>query len=155
VAVEGDKDESGLDCLVLLLRFHGVAVDPAQIGHRFGGGPIKVTEMLRCAKELKLKARAVVVDWPRLAKLSLPAIAECKDGGFLILGKVGEHLAVVLTCPRRPLTEQRRRLGPVGRRKTALQARPSSQLQPSAPYHIQCARKYRFPVSLGAQRPIQ
>jgi subfamily B ATP-binding cassette protein HlyB/CyaB len=95
VAVEGDKDESGLDCLVLLLRFHGVAVDPAQIGHRFGGGPIKVTEMLRCAKELKLKARAVVVDWPRLAKLSLPAIAECKDGGFLILGKVGEQGALV------------------------------------------------------------
>ena len=95
MAVEGDKDESGLDCLVLLLRFHGVAVDPAQIGHRFGGGPIKVTEMLRCAKELKLKARAVVVDWPRLAKLSLPAIAECKDGGFLILGKVSDDKALV------------------------------------------------------------
>jgi subfamily B ATP-binding cassette protein HlyB/CyaB len=92
---EGDKDKSGLDCLVLLLRFYGVAVDPAQIGHRFGGGSIHVTEMLRCAKELKLKARAVTVDWSRLAKLSLPAIAECKDGGFLILGKVGEQGALV------------------------------------------------------------
>jgi ATP-binding cassette, subfamily B, bacterial HlyB/CyaB len=95
VTVEGDLEKSGLDCLVLLLRFHGAAVDPAQIGHRFGGGPIQVTEMLRCAKELKLKARAVTVDWARLAKLSLPAIAECKTGGFLILGKIGEQGALV------------------------------------------------------------
>ncbi len=95
MAVEGDGEQSGLDCLALLLRFHGVAVDPAQIGHRFGGGPIKVTEMLRCAKELKLKARVIAVDWPRLARLSLPAIVECRDGGFLILGKVSEQGALV------------------------------------------------------------
>jgi subfamily B ATP-binding cassette protein HlyB/CyaB len=95
VTAEGDEGQSGLGCLVMLLRFHGVAVDPAQIGHRFGGGAVGVTEMLRCAKELKLKARAITTDWTRLAKLTLPAIAECNDGSFLILGKIGEDGALV------------------------------------------------------------
>jgi subfamily B ATP-binding cassette protein HlyB/CyaB len=78
---------SGSSCLVLLLRFHGIAVDPAQVSHRFGGGAVGVTEMLRCARELKLKSRVIGTDWQRLARLSLPAIAECHDGAFVILGK--------------------------------------------------------------------
>jgi hypothetical protein len=42
-----------------------------------------------------------------------------------------------------------------GTRKSTSQARPASQLQASAQYQIQCARKYRSPVSFGEQRPIQ
>ncbi|HEX2656434.1 MAG TPA: cysteine peptidase family C39 domain-containing protein, partial [Xanthobacteraceae bacterium] len=80
--------DSGLACLVMLLRFHGVAADPAQIGHRFGGAAIRMQEMLRCAKELKLKARTVAADWEQLPKLTLPGIVECNDGTFLIVGKV-------------------------------------------------------------------
>ena len=81
-----EASASGLSCLALLLRFHGIAVDPAQVAHRFGSA-IGVTEMLRCARELKLKSRLIATDWQRLAKLSLPAIAECRDGAFVILGK--------------------------------------------------------------------
>src|SRR5262245_53455243 len=51
--------DGGLKSLGLLLRFNGVAADEAQIAHRFGGQPIGVNEMLRCAKDFKLKARAV------------------------------------------------------------------------------------------------
>ena len=47
--------DTGLESLSLLMRFHGVAADAAQISHRFGGAPIGVTEMLRCAKEFKFK----------------------------------------------------------------------------------------------------
>ena len=79
--------DQGLQSLTLLLRFLGIPVDPAQISHRFGGVPIGVGEMLRCAKEFHLKARAVTVEWGRLAKLPLPAIAECHDGAFVILAK--------------------------------------------------------------------
>jgi len=57
--------DSGLGCLTLLLRFHRIAADPAQISHRFGGAPIGIAEMLRCAKELKLKGRAITTDWSR------------------------------------------------------------------------------------------
>jgi ATP-binding cassette, subfamily B, bacterial HlyB/CyaB len=80
--------ETGVDALVLLLRFHELAVDPAQIRHRYANAPFGVSEILRCAKELKLKARGVVADWGRLAKTALPALAECRDGGFLVLARI-------------------------------------------------------------------
>ena len=72
--METSQQDSGLECLTLLLRFHQTAVDPSQIKHQFPGTPIGVMEMLRCAKQLKLKARAVTTTWDKLAKLPLPAI---------------------------------------------------------------------------------
>src|ERR1700730_15059309 len=83
--------DAGLESLSLLLRFHGIAADPAQISHRFGSAPIGVTEMLRCAKEFKFKARAVSTSWLRLARLPLPAIAAQRDGTFVILAKVTDE----------------------------------------------------------------
>jgi subfamily B ATP-binding cassette protein HlyB/CyaB len=80
--------DTGLQCLALLLRFHQVSVDPAQIAHQFSGAAIDVSEMLRCAKDLKLKARAVTENWAGLMKLPLPAIVELKDKSFIIVGKV-------------------------------------------------------------------
>ncbi len=93
--METSQQDSGLECLTLLLRFHQTAVDPSQIKHQFPGTPIGVMEMLRCAKQLKLKARAVTATWDKLAKLPLPAIVELKDGRFLIVGKVTDEGALV------------------------------------------------------------
>ena len=87
--MEAVRQDTGLQCLALLLRFHQVAVDPTQIAHQFGGSAVGVQEMLRCAKQLKLKARAVREGWSGLPKLALPAIIERRDGSFAILGKVG------------------------------------------------------------------
>ncbi|MGB7099010.1 MAG: type I secretion system permease/ATPase [Xanthobacteraceae bacterium] len=86
--------ESGLAALVLLLRFNGIGADPEQIRHRFGDS-IGVPEMLRCAKELGLKARAHQSKWRQLKKTPLPAIAVLRDGCFLILGKAGEDQVLV------------------------------------------------------------
>ena len=44
--------DPGLATLVMLLRFQGVGVDPAQIRHQFGATPIGVAEMLRCGRAL-------------------------------------------------------------------------------------------------------
>ena len=84
--------ESGLAALVLLLRFHGIGADPEQIRHRIGV-EIGVPEMLRCAKEFGLKARAYQSNWQRLTKTPLPGIAVLRDGRFLILGKAGGVIA--------------------------------------------------------------
>src|SRR3954469_2669710 len=91
----GGENDSGLGCLSLLLRFHQIAVDADQISQQFSGGTIGVTEMLRCAKDLKLKARAVATDWTGLMKLPLPAIVELKDKSFFIVGKVTADDALV------------------------------------------------------------
>ncbi|MCK1541154.1 type I secretion system permease/ATPase [Bradyrhizobium sp. 179] len=89
MTLEEVKQDTGLQCLALLLRFHQISIDPAQIAHQFSGEPVGVLEMLRCARQLKLKARAVRESWTGLAHLSLPGIVERRDGTFVILGKVG------------------------------------------------------------------
>src|SRR5579872_3258571 len=83
------EPDAGLAALVMLLRFHDIGADPNQIRHQFGGAPIGVQEMLRCAKEFGLRARARIVTWERLKTTPLPAIAALRDGGFLLLGKAG------------------------------------------------------------------
>ena len=87
--------DPGLLALVMLLRFHGLGADPQQILHRFGAAAIGVHEMLRCAKDLGLKARSRLTTWDRLESTPLPAIAALRDGGFLVLGKVGDGKALV------------------------------------------------------------
>jgi subfamily B ATP-binding cassette protein HlyB/CyaB len=91
--ISGPNDP-GLIALVMLLRFHGVGADPAQIRHQCGTQAIGTSEMVRCAREFGLKAREVKTNWARLVTTPLPAIAVLKDGGFLLLGKVGDDKVV-------------------------------------------------------------
>jgi ATP-binding cassette, subfamily B, bacterial HlyB/CyaB len=86
--------DQGLHVLVAFLRSHGIGVDPEQLRHRFGNA-IGVPEMLRCAKELGLKARCFRTNWKRLATTPLPGVAVLRDGSFLFVGKVGEGKAIV------------------------------------------------------------
>jgi subfamily B ATP-binding cassette protein HlyB/CyaB len=86
---------SALAGLVMLLRYHGIGAEAEQIRHRLGAPSIGVTEMLRCAKQLGLKARAQQTNWERLAHTPLPGIAALRDGCFLIIGKVGDDQALV------------------------------------------------------------
>jgi len=87
--LEAVRQDTGLQCLSLLLRYHQIAVDPAQIAHQFAGVALGISEMLRCAKQLKLRARALDESWTGLARLSLPGIIQRRDGSFAVLGKVG------------------------------------------------------------------
>ena len=87
--------DPGLESLVTLLHFQGVAADREQIRHRLGTTKIGAPEMLRCAKDLGLKARACRSDWSRLAKTPLPAIAALRDGGFMVIAKAGEDKVLV------------------------------------------------------------
>jgi len=88
-------NDPGLTALVMLLRFHGVGADPAQIRHQCGTAAIGTSDMIRCAREFGLKARELKTSWGRLANTPLPAIAGLKDGGFLLLGKFGGDKVVV------------------------------------------------------------
>ena len=95
-AAEGASPaDSGLEALVTLLHFQGVAADREQIRHRLGTAKIGAPEMLRCAKDLGLKTRAYRTDWSRLARTPLPAIAALRDGGFMVVAKAGEDKVLV------------------------------------------------------------
>jgi subfamily B ATP-binding cassette protein HlyB/CyaB len=105
--------DTGLMCLVLMLRFVGVPADPAQLRHRFGNlaERISPTDILRTARELGLKSRVVKSHWPRLSKSPLPAIAATKEGGFFILAKVAEDKALIHDpIENRPVTMSRAEL---------------------------------------------
>ena len=87
--------DPGLEALITVLHFQGVAADQGQIRHRLGTARIGAAEMLRCAKDLGLKARAYRTDWSRLAKTPLPAIATLRDGGFMVVAKADDDKVLV------------------------------------------------------------
>jgi ATP-binding cassette, subfamily B, bacterial HlyB/CyaB len=94
--------DQGLEALVTLLHLQGVAADAGQISHRLGTDKIGAPEMLRCAKDLGLKARAYRTDWSRLGSTPLPAIAALRDGGFLVVAKAAEDKVLVQSPASRP-----------------------------------------------------
>ncbi len=93
---EGIKD-TGLACLALMARFHGLAVDSAQIGHRYGrhDKPLGAFDLVRSLMGLGLKGKIVESTWDQLSRLQLPCILERKDGRFCILAKVTEDSALL------------------------------------------------------------
>ena len=94
--------DQGLEALVTLLHLQGVAADAGQIAHRLGTDKIGAPEMLRCAKDLGLKARACRTDWSRLGSTPLPDIAALRDGGFLVVAKAAEGKVLVQSPASRP-----------------------------------------------------
>jgi ATP-binding cassette, subfamily B, bacterial HlyB/CyaB len=138
---------SGVSVLVLLLRFHGIAADEKQLLHRYGG-TIGAVEILRCAKDLKLKARAVDSNWERLTKTALPAIAVRNDGGFIILSKASEGNALVFdTVLGRPQSMDRAAFESQWSGKLILMARRANLASTASRFDItwflQAMHKYR------------
>ncbi|MFN5715558.1 MAG: ABC transporter transmembrane domain-containing protein, partial [Bradyrhizobium sp.] len=86
----------GLRALALFLRFHGVNTEPDQLRDHCGEDGIGIRAMLRCAREFGVKVRATTMDWSRLTGIQLPGIASLRDGGFLLLGKIEDQVALVL-----------------------------------------------------------
>ncbi len=86
-AARPDSTDSGLHCLSMLARIHGVVADPAQLAHQFvpAGGKAGIAELLLAAKSVGLRARAARVDPERLSSTPLPAIAVDRQGGFFVL----------------------------------------------------------------------
>ncbi|MBI3771619.1 MAG: type I secretion system permease/ATPase [Gammaproteobacteria bacterium] len=105
-----NRQDTGLTCLVMLARFHGIAADPGQLQHQFGrsGEVCGASELLRGAKFLGLKAKQVTSDSSRLDRIQFPAIAQHHDGHWFILGGIkteGDDTKVLVQDPleSRPL----------------------------------------------------
>ncbi|MEK6551397.1 MAG: type I secretion system permease/ATPase [Pseudomonadota bacterium] len=99
----GDSLDSGLSCLVLFARLHGVATDASQLAHQFvePGKAAGEGELLRAAKHIGFKAGAVESDWSRLPAVALPAIAALKDGRYLIIARADAE-RVLVQDPQEP-----------------------------------------------------
>lgn len=105
--------DTGLACLVMMARLHGLAADADQLQHEFApaGGPFATTDILLAAKQLDLQVKVVKVDAARLAKTPLPAIAVGRNAAgqteFFILARVdynaeGVHVLIQSPAVGRP-----------------------------------------------------
>ncbi|MGV3653815.1 MAG: type I secretion system permease/ATPase [Noviherbaspirillum sp.] len=82
--------DTGLACLVLLARMHGIAADAAQLAHQFSidGAALAVTDVLLAAGKLGMIAKLTRPASARLTTTPLPALARHRDGGFFILLRI-------------------------------------------------------------------
>jgi len=96
VAETAPPSDPGLACLSMLARFHGIAVEPAQLAHEFGDGkPFGTTEILLAAKKLGLKAKQIKTTAERLPTTPLPALALGQNGDFFILARFDDGQALI------------------------------------------------------------
>ena len=99
--------DTGLQCLVLIARYHLLAADIAQLIHQFSerGDALGITDLLRAARYLSLKAKAITFDRNKLGQTALPAIRQHKDGHFFIIAKMAEDKVLIQDpLEKRPLS---------------------------------------------------
>ena len=61
VEVDRSVGRSGVACLVTMLRFHGIPVDPEQLIHNAAGQCFGLAEVVRGARSHGLKAKVKIV----------------------------------------------------------------------------------------------
>ena len=89
--------DTGLVCLLMLARYFGVPAEYEQLHHEFGEADktFGEVELIRAAKHLGFKASMADSDFSRLASIHLPAIAEQKDGRYVVLAKAADDKVLV------------------------------------------------------------
>jgi subfamily B ATP-binding cassette protein HlyB/CyaB len=102
------RTDSGVACLVLLARYHGLAASSAQLLHQIApeaAGEVCERDLLRSGSALGLKLRAIDTDVQRLSDTPLPAIARHVDGHYFIIAAVnGERILIQDPLEQRPLS---------------------------------------------------
>lgn len=89
--------DTGLICLVMLARFHNVAVSAEQLSHEYvsQGQPFGKAEILLASRKLALKTKAIKTTIERLVQTPLPAIACATDGRFFIIARLDQDKILI------------------------------------------------------------
>ena len=103
---EATAEPSGLGCLVIIARHHGLDISVSQLAEpRQGEGrELSVAELLKAAKSVGLQARSVRPDWKGLTALrkALPVVVTLKNGRSMVLTRLeldNEPARLVLEDP--------------------------------------------------------
>jgi ATP-binding cassette, subfamily B, bacterial HlyB/CyaB len=144
--------DAGSASLAFALQVLGLPADAAQIRHQSGKAALDEADILRAARSFPVKARAHDSDFPRLLKTPLPVIAALKDGGWLVVGRVGEDKLLVQNAlaPRPELITKEAFLERWSGRLILLTRRaalndPNRQF--GIGWFVGAVRKYRFALS--------
>jgi len=89
--------DTGLTCLIVLARLHHLPADPKQLQHEFGASEhtFDTRDLLRGAKWLGLKSRAIRSDWRKLATTNFPCIAKLEQDRYVLIGGLKEDEILV------------------------------------------------------------
>ena len=98
--MEENKDisrDSGVCCLVMVAAYYGIPVNEESIKHSYNlyDRYANDTDILRMAKELKLKAKHMDLPVEKMAGVTLPAIVKMKNSEYAILLKAQEDKLLV------------------------------------------------------------
>jgi ATP-binding cassette subfamily B protein len=103
---DGQLEPSGLGCLVIVARHHGLHLTVSQLIHdnMLTGREVSVAELIKSAGGAGLKAKAVHLSWNGLSQLkkALPAIVRLKHGSSMVLLRmkgIGDTARLVLQDP--------------------------------------------------------
>lgn len=89
--------DTGLICLIMLARFHNIALSAEQLSHELSGSgqALNLQELLLAARKSDLKAKVIHTTVARLEHTPLPAIAIDQNGQFFILAKFDHEQALI------------------------------------------------------------
>jgi subfamily B ATP-binding cassette protein HlyB/CyaB len=99
--------DTGLIGMVMIARYHGLALDPDQITHdlKEPGKMFDSPQILLASKRMGLKAKLVRTRHKRLKRTPLPALALDVDGSFFIIARVdGDRVLIQDPRVERPQT---------------------------------------------------
>ena len=84
--------DSGLACLLLLARFHGIPADPDQISHEYSEPNLVfgVRQIMLAAKKMGLQVKKITTKPERLDRTPLPALMITAEGEFCVLAKADQ-----------------------------------------------------------------
>jgi len=88
--------DAGLACLLLIARFHGVAVDARQLAHELAlPGAAGPDDLVRAGRHVGLKSRRTRLPLHRLDTAPLPLLAVDAAGGFFVLARLDADKALI------------------------------------------------------------
>lgn len=80
---------TGLRCLALIARHHGVDLSPERLMHDYaiGSKPVTMLEIVRMARDAGLRVRQTRLSWQLLLRLgqAYPALAELENGNWVVV----------------------------------------------------------------------
>jgi ATP-binding cassette subfamily B protein len=108
VTEESEKTpgRSGLNCLVIVARHHGLHLTVDQLVHDnvLSGDTVSIVDLVKCARSAGLKAKTASLTWNGLSDLrkALPVIVQLNDGSCMVLRHVegnGDDVRLLLQDP--------------------------------------------------------
>lgn len=86
---------SGAACLLIICQYYRRPTDAANLQRQFAGQNLGTATLLRVARGLALRARAIHSSLEKIGKLTFPAIARRHDGGYFVIGGVSASEAAI------------------------------------------------------------